>query len=84
LPESVVKVVESFVPTLVTPVMMTTAIRAAIRPYSIAVAPDSFLIKSRSKPIGNPFFHCEQPRPTVLCQPAPPDFKESKLNEGTH
>ena len=35
------KVVDSLVPTAVTPVMMTTAMRAAIRPYSMAVAPDS-------------------------------------------
>src|SRR5689334_7984858 len=39
--ETVVKVVESLVPTAVTAPIMTTAISAAIRPYSIAVAPDS-------------------------------------------
>ena len=33
----------SCVPTAVTAVMITTAIRAAIRPYSMAVAPDSSL-----------------------------------------
>jgi len=36
-----VKVVVRFVPTLVTAVMMTTAISAAMSPYSMAVAPDS-------------------------------------------
>ena len=35
------KVVFKFVPTVVTAVIMTTAISAAIKPYSIAVAPDS-------------------------------------------
>ena len=39
LPDTVVNVVDSFVPTLVTAVMITSAIKAAIRPYSIAVAP---------------------------------------------
>jgi hypothetical protein len=33
------------VPRAVTAVMMTTAIRAAIRPYSMAVAPDSSAMK---------------------------------------
>jgi hypothetical protein len=42
--ETVVKVVERLVPTTVTAPIMTTAIRAAMRPYSIAVAPLSFLI----------------------------------------
>jgi len=35
----------SDVPTAVTAVMITTAIRAAIRPYSMAVAPDSSFTK---------------------------------------
>ena len=35
------KVVLRLPPTVVTAVMMTTEMRAAIRPYSIAVAPDS-------------------------------------------
>jgi hypothetical protein len=39
----VVNVVERLVPTAVTAVIITTAISAAIRPYSIAVAPDSSL-----------------------------------------
>lgn len=43
--EIVVNVVERDVPTAVTAPMMTTAIRAAISPYSIAVAPLSSLIK---------------------------------------
>ena len=36
---------DRFVPTSVTAVIMTTAINAAIRPYSIAVAPSSSWIK---------------------------------------
>jgi hypothetical protein len=39
--ETDVKVVLSLVPTPFTTVMMTTAMPAAISPYSIAVAPDS-------------------------------------------
>jgi hypothetical protein len=39
----VVNVVERLVPTAVTAVIITTAISAAIKPYSIAVAPDSSL-----------------------------------------
>ena len=39
----VVKAVLSLVPSVVTAVMMTTAISATIRPYSMAVAPDSSL-----------------------------------------
>jgi hypothetical protein len=35
----VLKAVDSLVPTAVTPLMMATAIWAAIRPYSMAVAP---------------------------------------------
>lgn len=45
LVEMVVKVVDSFVPTAVTAPIMTTAMSAAIKPYSIAVAPLSFPIK---------------------------------------
>src|SRR5258705_4855478 len=45
--DRLVKVADSLVPTAVTTVMMKTAIRAAIRPYSIAVAPDSFFRKAR-------------------------------------
>jgi hypothetical protein len=45
--DRLVKVADSLVPTAVTPVMMTTAIRAAIRPYSMAVAPDSFFRKAK-------------------------------------
>ena len=41
LPDIVVNVVDSPVPTAVKAVMITTAIRAAISPYSIAVAPSS-------------------------------------------
>src|SRR6478736_8850571 len=37
------------VPTEVIAVMATTAIRAAIRPYSIAVAPDSSLAKRANR-----------------------------------
>src|SRR5262249_39741436 len=44
-PATVVKVAFKDVPTLVTAAMMATAISVAIRPYSIAVAPDSFLMK---------------------------------------
>ena len=36
-----VKVEFRLVPSVVTAVMMTTAIKATIRPYSMAVAPDS-------------------------------------------
>lgn len=39
--DTLVKVADRLVPTVVMAVMMTSAIRAAIRPYSIAVAPDS-------------------------------------------
>jgi len=39
---------ESEVPTAVTAPMITTAIKAAIRPYSMAVAPDSSCAKHRS------------------------------------
>src|SRR3984893_10494492 len=39
------KVALRFVPTSFTGVMMTTAMPAAMSPYSIAVAPDSFLRK---------------------------------------
>jgi hypothetical protein len=45
LPETLVKVVDNWVPTAVIAVMMTTAMSAAIRPYSIAVAPDSSEMK---------------------------------------
>src|SRR5216684_2704062 len=41
-PDIVVKVVDRLVPTAVTAPMMTTAIKAAINPYSIAVAPPSW------------------------------------------
>jgi hypothetical protein len=41
-PETVVKVVDKLVPTAVTAPMMTTAMSAAINPYSIAVAPSSW------------------------------------------
>src|SRR6266436_5518902 len=48
---TVVNVAWSRVPTVVTPAMMATAMRAAIRPYSIAVAPErspnSFIIDLR-------------------------------------
>lgn len=43
--ETVVKVPLSVVPSVPTTVMIATAIPAAIRPYSIAVAPDSFARK---------------------------------------
>ena len=46
LPEIVLKVVLSEVPTAVTAVMITTASSAAIRPYSMAVAPWLFLVKA--------------------------------------
>jgi len=38
---TVLKVAFRLVPTVVTAVTITTAMRAAIRPYSMAVAPDS-------------------------------------------
>src|ERR1700730_18910833 len=52
------KVALRFVPTSFTAVMMTTAMPAAMSPYSIAVAPDSFLRKfARSLFLGiSPFF----------------------------
>ena len=43
--ETDVKVVDKLVPTAVTAPMITTAISAAIRPYSMAVAPLSFFAK---------------------------------------
>ena len=39
LVEILVNVVDKLVPTAVTPVIITTAIKAAIKPYSMAVAP---------------------------------------------
>lgn len=39
------KTPDSLVPTVVTPPMITTLMRAAIKPYSMAVAPDSSAIK---------------------------------------
>ena len=45
LPETVVNVVDRLVPTAVTAPMMTTAMSAAISPYSMAVAPLSLEIK---------------------------------------
>src|SRR5437773_2165405 len=48
LVDRLVKVADRLVPTAVTPPMITTAIRAAIRPYSMAVAPDSSLQKLRN------------------------------------
>ena len=51
-----------FVPTEVKPVMITTAIRAAIRPYSMAVAPFSFEIKrSNNLRIFSPQFQATCP-----------------------
>jgi hypothetical protein len=47
-PATVVNVDDRFVPSVVTAVMMTTAIKAAISPYSIAVAPSSFARKQES------------------------------------
>lgn len=41
----VLKVVFNFVPSVVAPVINATPIKAAISPYSIAVAPDSSLMK---------------------------------------
>lgn len=41
----VVNVVDKFVPTEVTAVIITTAMRAAIKPYSMAVTPESFFKK---------------------------------------
>jgi hypothetical protein len=38
---TVLNLVERLVPTAVTAPMITTAIRATMRPYSMAVAPDS-------------------------------------------
>jgi hypothetical protein len=49
----VVKAVLSLVPRVVTAVMMTTAMRATIRPYSMAVAPDSSLGEA-----GHELGHC--------------------------
>ena len=41
--ETLLNVLPKFVPRLVIAVIAATAIKAAIRPYSIAVAPSSFL-----------------------------------------
>ena len=46
--ETAVNVDDRLVPTAVTAVIMTTAIRAAINPYSIAVAPHSSMANSLS------------------------------------
>ena len=50
--EIVLKLVESFVPTPLTAVMIAMAIPAAIRPYSIAVAPVSSARNLRMVSIG--------------------------------
>gem|GEM_PF-4413149 len=56
LAETVVKVVDRLVPTDVTAVIMTTAINAAMRPYSMAVAPGSFDKNSLNRLIMTPNF----------------------------
>ena len=48
------------VPTAVRPVMITTAIRAAINPYSMAVAPSVYLVN---------FFHQRDHRKTLFAIP---------------
>jgi hypothetical protein len=48
--EALLKVLASFEPTLVMAVMAATAIRAAIRPYSMAVAPRSLRFDHVSAP----------------------------------
>src|SRR5690606_21576998 len=45
LPAISLNVAPSLVPSVVAPVMIASAMRAAIRPYSMAVAPDSSLLK---------------------------------------
>ena len=55
LPETSVNVLVSFVPTVVTAAMITTAISETMRPYSMAVAPEAscakfFKIKSVERP----------------------------------
>jgi endonuclease YncB( thermonuclease family) len=57
LPATVVKAPLTFVPTLLTAVIIATAIRAAIRPYSIAVAPLLFLMNLRNEIILSPPSH---------------------------
>jgi len=49
--ETAVKVVDKLVPTAVTAPIMTTAINAAISPYSMAVAPLSFFKKRANEDI---------------------------------
>ena len=49
--ETDVNVVDKWVPTVLTAAMITTAIRAAIRPYSMAVAPDSSVRKRENRVI---------------------------------
>ena len=51
--------VESLVPTEVTALMITTPIRAEIRPYSIAVAPDSSFRKVFTKFVIGFRFHTQ-------------------------
>src|SRR6185295_3488864 len=63
LPETVVNVVDRLVPTAVTAVMMTTAIKAAIKPYSMAVAPPSSAMKRAKVFIKFP------PRESMMWQP---------------
>ena len=53
--EMLVKLVLSEVPNPFTTAMIPTAIPAAIRPYSMAVAPDSFLRKAANVDIPRPF-----------------------------
>ena len=43
------RLVLRFAPSVVTAPMMTTAMRATIRPYSMAVAPDSLAAKREKK-----------------------------------
>src|SRR5215208_3599160 len=76
--ETDVNVLVSLVPRVVIAAIAATAIRAAMRPYSLAVAPDS----SRAKRLKRVFMWCSCPSPTaVKCGGTGADFDELPLSE---
>ena len=60
--ETAVNVLVSLVPRVVIAAIAATAIRAAMRPYSMAVAPDS----SRAKRLKRVLLWCSCPSPTAV------------------
>lgn len=59
-PLHVLKVVSTSVPKVLTPLMITTEINAAIKAYSIAVTPSSLAVNDRIKFINSINFCCSQ------------------------